>query len=651
MLVTGFPAGTFQTNCWLVATAPGSEALVVDPGQDALDGIDELCRRHRLKPVAALLTHGHLDHVWTVAPLAGAHGIPAFVHPADRHLLTDPLAGFGPESRAAFGGLTLQEPDDVRELADGQVVELAGVRLVVDHAPGHTQGHVTFRSADDGGQPGQLLAGDLVFAGSIGRTDLPAGRPPRCWPRWPPGSCPCRTRWWCCPATARPPPSAGSGPPTRSWPGSIRWEPGVSGRFEAPKGTFDQLPPASGSRAEVERIMLEQARLAGYQPIETPIFEDTAVFARGVGEATDVVQKEMYTFSDKGGRSLTLRPELTAGVVRALIEHGRLTTGLTKVVCSGPQFRYERPQAGRQRQFSQVDIEAMGSDAPAIDADVVLVGHEVFRRLQIPVTLLLTSLGDPVCRPAYREALLTFLHGLGDKLPAAARARAEQNPLRVLDMKDPLVEELTAEAPLMRDFLCGACKAHDEAVRELLAGVGVEWVEAPRLVRGLDYYVRTTFEWQAGSLDAAQNALGGGGRYDGLSEALGGPPAPGIGWALGLDRTVLALEQAGRLPADPWRLDALVLPLVPAAIVPAQGLVRDLRRAGLVADLPYADRTLNGHMKAAAKAGARTVVILGEQELAAGQAAVRDMTARDQRPVPLDQVVDQVRRVAGGGAP
>jgi hydroxyacylglutathione hydrolase len=175
MLVTGFPAGSFQTNCWLVATAPGSEALVVDPGQDALDGIAELCRRHRLKPVAALLTHGHLDHVWTVAPLAGAHGIPAFIHPADRKLLTDPLAGFGPEARAAFGGLELQEPDDVRPLADGQVVELAGVRLVVDHTPGHTPGHVTFRSEDDGDEPGRLLAGDLVFAGSIGRTDLPGG--------------------------------------------------------------------------------------------------------------------------------------------------------------------------------------------------------------------------------------------------------------------------------------------------------------------------------------------------------------------------------------------------------------------------------------------------------------------------------------------
>jgi histidyl-tRNA synthetase len=420
----------------------------------------------------------------------------------------------------------------------------------------------------------------------------------------------------------------------------------VSARFEAPKGTFDHLPPEAGVRAEVERVMVEQARLAGYQLIETPVFEETAVFARGVGEATDVVQKEMYSFVDKGGRSLTLRPELTAGIVRALIEHGRLTTGITKVVCAGPQFRYERPQAGRQRQFSQVDIEALGSDDPAIDADVVLVGNEVFRRLGMPVTLLLTSLGDATCRPAYREALLGFLRGLGDRLPAEARARAEQNPLRVLDMKDPRTQELTADAPLLRDHLCGPCQAHYEAVRELLAAAEVKWVEAPRLVRGLDYYVRTTFEWQAASLDAAQNALGGGGRYDGLSELLGGPPAPGIGWALGLDRTVLALDRAGRLPADPHRLEVLVIPLPPAARPVALRLVLDLRRGGLVADLPYAERTLNGHMKAAARAGARAVVILGEQELAAGQATVRDMTARDQAPVELAQVVSRVRDIA-----
>jgi histidyl-tRNA synthetase len=424
----------------------------------------------------------------------------------------------------------------------------------------------------------------------------------------------------------------------------------MSDRFEAPRGTFDYLPPQAEVRSAVEGIMLEQARLAGYQRIETPIFEDTALFARGVGESTDVVQKEMYTFVDKGGRSLTLRPELTAGVVRALIEHGRLSGGLVKVAVSGPNFRHERPQAGRQRQFHQVDIEAIGSADPAVDADVILVGHEIFRALGVEVTLQLTSLGDAECRPAYRDRLLEFVRGLGDRLPAGVRARAEQNPLRLLDMKDPLVQELTAAAPLMRDFLCAPCKAHDDTVRGLLAEAGVEWVEAPRLVRGLDYYMRTTFEWELPALGTAQNAPGGGGRYDGLSELLGGPPAPGVGWAIGLDRTVLALRHAGRLPEPPAQLQALVLPLVPAARATAMTLVRDLRRAGLAADLPYAERSLKGHMKAADKIGVRAVVLIGEAEVAAGQASVRDMAGSEQASMPVDNVLgwvaDLVRRPA-----
>ncbi|HYT26595.1 MAG TPA: histidine--tRNA ligase, partial [Actinomycetota bacterium] len=390
--------------------------------------------------------------------------------------------------------------------------------------------------------------------------------------------------------------------------------------------------------------------LFGYHEIRTPIFEQAALFLRAVGQYTDIASKEMYLIEARDGDEaarLALRPEGTAPAMRALIEHALpAQSPLNKLYYIAQNFRYERPQAGRQRQFHQVGIEAVGSDAPALDADVVLVGHEIFRRLGVEATLLLTSLGDAECRPAYRARLLEFLRGLGGDLPAEARARAEQNPLRVLDMKDPLVQELTADAPLMRDALCPACRAHDEAVRGLLADAGLKWVEAPRLVRGLDYYVRTTFEWQAAELAAAQNALGGGGRYDGLSELVGGPPAPGVGWALGLDRVVLALAQAGRLPADPHRLDALVIPLAGAADAAAFTLVRDLRRAGLVADLPYAGRTLKGHMKAAARAGARAVVIIGDAELAAGEAGVRDMQAREQRTVPLAGAVGAVGAVA-----
>ena len=291
----------------------------------------------------------------------------------------------------------------------------------------------------------------------------------------------------------------------------------------------------------------------------------------------------------------------------------------------------------------------MGSNDPAIDADVVLVGHEVFRRLDIPVTLLLTSLGDPACRPAYREALLAFLRGLGDRLPAAARARAEQNPLRVLDMKDPLVEELTAEAPLMRDYLCGAARPTTRPCGSSWPASGSSGRRRPG--------------WSAGSTTTSgPPSSGRPGRWTrprtpsaaaAATTAVGGPrrpPAPGIGWALGLDRTVLALEQAGRLPADPWRLDALVLPLTPAARArPRPWSATCAGPAWSPTSLcrPHPQRPHEGR----GQGRARTVVILGEQELAAGQAAVRDMTAREQRPVPLDQVVDQVRRVAAGGAP
>ncbi|MDX6215457.1 MAG: histidyl-tRNA synthetase, partial [Frankiales bacterium] len=309
--------------------------------------------------------------------------------------------------------------------------------------------------------------------------------------------------------------------------------------FQAPKGTYDIVPGTPFLAARDG--LLEPARLAGYRYIEPPVFENTELFARGVGASTDVVTKEMYTFSDRGGRSLTLRPEGTAGVVRAVLEHGLHHGQLpVKLRYAGPMFRAERPQKGRFRQFQQSGIEAIGLTDPALDAEVVALAWQGYQRLGLrEVRLLLTSLGDPACRPAYREELTAFLTGLD--LDEATHERARLNPLRVLDDKRPEVQAQLAAAPLIIDRLCADCKAHHDAVLAALDILGVPFEPAPRLVRGLDYYMRTTFEFVHDGL-GAQSALGGGGRYDGLSESIGGPPLPGIGWALGIERTLLALE-------------------------------------------------------------------------------------------------------------
>src|SRR3954447_3295856 len=287
--------------------------------------------------------------------------------------------------------------------------------------------------------------------------------------------------------------------------------------------------------------MAAPLRTAGYGYVETPVFEDTALFERGVGESTDVVSKEMYSFVTRGDDHVTLRPEGTAGVVRAAVQH-RLYAGQlpVKLWYSGSFFRYERPQAGRYRHFSQVGAEALGVDDPALDAEIVGLGARAYAALGLrDVVLLLNSLGDATCRPVYRERLQGFLRGLD--LDEDTRRRVEVNPLRVLDDKRPEVAAQVADAPIVADSLCDDCRAHYDAVRRHLSALGVAWQEAPRLVRGLDYYTRTTFEWQHAGL-GAQSAVGGGGRYDGLSESIGGPAFPGVGWAPGVDRTVLALR-------------------------------------------------------------------------------------------------------------
>jgi len=408
--------------------------------------------------------------------------------------------------------------------------------------------------------------------------------------------------------------------------------------FTAPKGSYDILPPDSAVVLATREALAEPVRLAGYGYIETPVFEDTALFRRGVGESTDVVTKEMYTFDDKGGRSLTLRPEGTAGVMRAFVEH-RLHAGQlpAKLYYTGSNFRYERPQAGRYRHFTQVGAEAIGVDDPLLDAELIQLADAAFRAAGLSRhRLLLNSLGDRESRAAHRTALVEFLQRLD--LDEETRRRAELNPLRVLDDKRPELQAALAEAPVTVDFLTDGCAAHYDAVREALADLGVGWTEAPRLVRGLDYYTKTTFEFVHDDL-GAQAAVGGGGRYDGLSAAIGGPDLTGVGWALGVDRVLLALKAENPARWDELataaRLDVFLVPIGPVARRRALVLARDLRQARLRVDLAWGDRGLKGAMKAADRSGARFALVLGERDLAAGSAQLKELSSGEQHAVPL----------------
>ena len=412
--------------------------------------------------------------------------------------------------------------------------------------------------------------------------------------------------------------------------------------FVAPKGIPDYYPPDSASFLAVRDGLTRQARLAGYSHIELPVFEDTALFARGVGESTDVVSKEMYTFADRGDRSVTLRPEGTAGVMRAVIEHG-LDRGQLPVKLSyaGPFFRYERPQAGRYRQLQQVGVEAIGVDDPALDAEVIAVADAGFRRLGLTgFRLDLTSLGDDSCRPQYRDLLRAFLSGL--PLDELTMARAVANPLRVLDDKRPEVRELTTDAPLMLDHLCASCRDHLVAVRRHLDALGVSYVINPRMVRGLDYYTKTTFEFVHDGL-GAQSGIGGGGRYDGLMAQLGGQSLSGIGFGLGVDRTLLALQAEGVNVDSPTRCEVFGVPLGEQAKGRMVTLAGKLRAAGVRVDVAYGNRGLKGAMKAADRSGATFALVLGERDLAAEQIGVKDLSSGEQRAVPLCDVLEVVQ--------
>jgi histidyl-tRNA synthetase len=420
----------------------------------------------------------------------------------------------------------------------------------------------------------------------------------------------------------------------------------VNSAFAAPKGVPEYTPPSSAAFAHVRDTLIGAARRAGYGLLELPVFEDTGLYARGVGESTDVVSKEMYTFADRGERSVTLRPEGTAGVVRSVIEHGLDRAGLpVKVYYAGPFFRYERPQAGRYRQLQQVGIEAIGVDDPALDAEVIAVADEGYRALGLTgYRLELTSLGDADCRPAYRSLLQDFLAGL--PLDDATRARAAVNPLRVLDDKRPGVRALMEDAPLLLHHLSDAAAEHHSAVKQHLDDLGVKYVENPRMVRGLDYYTKTTFEFVHDGL-GAQSGIGGGGRYDGLMETLGGQPLSGVGFGIGVDRTLLACRAEGVTPWSDARCAVYGVPLGAAAQRRLVVLAGELRRAGVAVDLSYGGRGLKGAMKAADRSGARFALVLGERDLDAGSIAVKDLASGDQRPVPLESVVAELVTLLG----
>ncbi|MFI7703760.1 histidine--tRNA ligase [Nonomuraea sp. NPDC049480] len=408
--------------------------------------------------------------------------------------------------------------------------------------------------------------------------------------------------------------------------------------FQAPKGVKEYVPPQASTFYAIRGAFAETARRAGYSYLETAVFEDTQLFARGVGESTDVVSKEMYTFTDRGGRSLTLRPEFTAGVLRAVLEYGLHRGQLpVKVWTDGPVFRAEAPQEGRYRQFYQLDLEAIGSEDPAVDAETIALAWQWYSALGLTqVRLLLNSLGCKECRPVYRARLQEFLRALD--LDEATRARIEINPLRVLDDKRPEVRAQLEGAPLIGDHLCPDCNAYHDRVKQLLADLGIKWEDAPRLVRGLDYYTRTTFEFDHPLL-GAQSGIGGGGRYDGLSEAIGGPPLPGIGFGLGLDRTVIALEREGVAPAAPSRCEVYGVALGDEAARAMFKLLNELRAAGVAADMAFGGKGLKGAMKGADRSGARFALILGERDLAADAVQVKDLSTADQTEVPLAQVV------------
>ena len=425
----------------------------------------------------------------------------------------------------------------------------------------------------------------------------------------------------------------------------------MSQKFAAPKGVSEYLPPKSNVFDRIIQTLKVPALAAGYELIELPIFEDTELFTRGVGASTDVVTKEMYTFEDRGGRSLTLRPEGTAGVIRAVIEHGLDRGSLpVKLFYQGPFFRAERPQAGRYRQFYQFGIEAIGSNDPYLDAEVISIAYQGYRKLGLKdFELQITSLGDSESRAAHRKDLDAFIAGLN--LDEETRTRALKNPLRLFDDKREEIRASMNKAPLLLEYLNSESRENFEAVKSALDSLEISYVVNPRMVRGLDYYTGTTFEFVHNGL-GAQSGIGGGGRYDGLMELLGGSKLSGIGFGLGIDRILLALEAEAKsgqlLPGELKYIDLYVIALGDEARSKCFTLVDSLRKEGFVVEQNFGDRSLKGAMKAADKSGARFAIVLGDSELQSGSVELKQMSNGEQTSVRLTSLAKTLAEKSSG---
>lgn len=419
----------------------------------------------------------------------------------------------------------------------------------------------------------------------------------------------------------------------------------------APRGTFDILPSQARRWQALERIIDDVCGRFGYGEIRTPLFESTEVFVRAVGTGTDIVDKEMYTFTDRGGRQLTLRPEFTAPVVRAVLEHNMLQALPLKLYYRGSIFRYERPQKGRYRQSHQWGIELFGVAAPEADAEVIALGVEVIEAIGVhDHKLEINSMGCEWCLAEFRRALVTYLQGRAADLSATSRERLERNPLRILDSKDEGDRRVLAQAPTIDSFWCESCRAHLTEVRDLLEAMGIQSELNTHIVRGFDYYTRTVFEITSNAL-GSQNAICGGGRYDNLVRDMGGPPTPGVGLAMGMDRMLILVDEARSAKLDgATRVDVALVALEADDTRSLVPLMYALRRRGIGADMDYTRRKLEKQIKAAGDAGARFAVIVGGDERAAGEATLQDLQTRERRRLKLADVEDAIAAALQAGS-